>query len=79
MVLSRTISRYDSTERIANAMIDPAFRGTDIFDEQLLIEELTRDDAEKLLGSFYQDDKFVLSIVFPQDDRRQTKERTTKP
>ena len=52
VLLSRIISQYDSTERTAHAMIDSAFRGLDIFDEQLLAEEATSEDAECFSGSF---------------------------
>ncbi len=74
VLLSRIISQYDSTERTAHAMIDSAFRGLDIFDEQLLAEELTSEDAEVLLRKFYKDDKFVLSVVCPPKYTNQRKD-----
>jgi hypothetical protein len=55
-------------------MIDSAFRGLDIFDEQLLAEELTSEDAEVLLRKFYKDDKFVLSVVCPPKHTNQRKD-----
>ncbi len=68
VVLSRIIGRFDSTERIAHSMIDPAFRGIDIFEEQPVLEGLTKEDAEMLLCRFYKEDKFVLSVVLPKGD-----------
>ncbi|MGI6167769.1 MAG: EF-P 5-aminopentanol modification-associated protein YfmH [Eubacteriales bacterium] len=75
VVLSRMVGRFDSTERIANAMIASAFRGIDIFEEKKVLEGLTGEDAEMLLRKFYKEDRFVLSVVLPTGDAPDTNRR----
>lgn len=56
---------FDSTEEIANNMIDYIFEGFDLFEYGRVLESVTEDDVKALLGSMFKDEYYSMSVVYP--------------
>ena len=66
MALASDIRLFDSTWDIANAMVDNAFAGVDIFDEADLVSSVTLADVEEYLGDVCKDKNITFSTIDPQ-------------
>ncbi|MBE6589931.1 MAG: insulinase family protein [Ruminococcaceae bacterium] len=60
------IRAYDSTEEIANRLLSFVFDGMEMFDSVELLEEITPEEIEQLMRSFFREDRFVLSVIRPK-------------
>ena len=61
---------FDSTEEIANNMIDYIFEGFDLFSYGELIENVTKDDVDRLLDTMFKDEYFAMSVIYPLEEER---------
>ena len=59
---------FDSTEEIANNMIDYIFEGFDLFEYGNLIEEITSDEIISVLKSDFKDEYFTMSVIYPLEE-----------
>ena len=66
MAIASDIRMFDSTWDIANAMIDNAFAGVDVFDEADLVSSVTLDDVEEYLREVCRDKNMTFSTIDPQ-------------
>ena len=57
------IRDFDSTDDIANSLIDFAFDGAQVFEYRRAIEELTYEDVCKCLEEAFCDEYFALSVI----------------
>ncbi len=71
VMLAEYIKGFDSTEEIANSMIDFIFDGGDIFDCYQIIEQVTFADVEHLLDTAFDDDFYCLSVVYPEGRKKE--------
>lgn len=60
------VSRFDSTEEIANSLVDYAFEGIDIFDDLAVIESVSYDEVCAFFENMYHEENAAVSYVFPQ-------------
>lgn len=58
---------YDSTEDIANEMLLCALEGVDIFSQEKAMKDVTLESVEKLFVDLFQEEKYSLSIVEPEE------------
>ena len=56
---------FDSTEEIANNMIDYIFEGFDLFEYGHLIEDITADEIRELLNKMFKEEYYSMSVVYP--------------
>ena len=63
--LGDAISRFDSTEEIANSLIGYAFDGLDILNDPDIIESITFDDVVELFGKMYHEQNAAVSYMMP--------------
>jgi predicted Zn-dependent peptidase len=68
-MLAEYIKGFDSTEEIANNMIDFIFDGGDIFDCYQAIEQVTLEDVEHLLHTVFDEDFYCLSVIYPDGQK----------
>ncbi len=71
------VRAYDSTEEIANRLLSFAFDGTEMLSVAELLLEITPEETEELLRSFFFEDRFTLSVIRPlteNDDQKGTNE-----
>lgn len=61
---------FDSTEEIANNMIDYIFEGFELFEYGRVIEEITADEINELIKSQFKDEYFALSVIYPIEERK---------
>ena len=61
---------FDSTEEIANNMIDYIFEGFDLFEYGQVIEEVTADEIKSLINSEFKDEYFAMSVIYPLETER---------
>ena len=66
MAIASDIRMFDSTWDIANAMVDNAFAGVDIFDEADLVSSVTLADVEEYLADVCKDKNITFSTIDPQ-------------
>ncbi len=66
VMLAEYIKDFDSTEEIANNMIDFIFDGGDIFDCMEELERVTFEDVEHLLRTAFDEDFFCISVIRPE-------------
>ena len=69
VMLAEYIKDFDSTEEIANNMIDFIFDGGDIFDCMEALEGVTLEDAEHLLHTAFEEDFFCISVIRPKEPK----------
>ena len=56
---------FDSTEEIANNMIDYIFEGFDLFEYGRMLENVSEDDVNRLLGKMFRDEYYAMSVIYP--------------
>ena len=61
---------FDSTEEIANNMIDYIFEGFDLFEYGRMIEQITEDEINKCLKTMFKDEYFAMSVIYPVENER---------
>lgn len=61
------VSRFDSTEEIANSLIGYAFDGLDLLDDINVIESVSFDELCALFENMYLEENTAVSYVLPQD------------
>ena len=71
VMLAEYIKDFDSTEEIANNMIDYIFDGGDIFDCYEAIERVTLKDVEALLDTVFDESAFCLSVIRPEEKKEE--------
>ena len=71
VMLAEYIKGFDSTEEIANNMIDFIFDGGDIFDCYQAIEQVTLEDVEHLLHTVFDEDFYCLSVIYPDGQKQE--------
>lgn len=71
VVLAEYIKAFDSTEEIANNMIDLIFDGGDIFDCFEKLEQVSLKDVEHLLQSAFDESFFCLSVIRPEEQKKE--------
>ncbi len=62
------VRAYDSTEEIANRLLSFVFEGTEMLDAASLLLDIRIEDAERLMRSFFLEDRFVMSVIRPIED-----------
>ena len=70
MLYAEFVMDFDSTEEIANNMIDYIFEGFDLFDYGHLIEKVTKEDVDRLLDTMFMDEYFAMSVIYPIEKER---------
>ena len=70
MLYAEFVMDFDSTEEIANNMIDYIFEGFDLFSYGELIENVTKDDVDRLLDTMFKDEYFAMSVIYPLEEER---------
>jgi predicted Zn-dependent peptidase len=58
---------FDSTEEIANNLIDYVFEGFDLFEYGRVIESISADEINRLLKTEFKEEYFAMSVVYPLD------------
>ncbi|MBO4979631.1 MAG: insulinase family protein [Clostridia bacterium] len=71
VMLAEYIKDFDSTEEIANNMIDYIFDGGDIFDCYEALEGVTFEDVERLLHTAFDPSYFCLSVIRPDGQQKE--------
>ncbi len=71
VMLAEYIKDFDSTEEIANNMIDYIFDGGDIFDCYEALEGVTFEDVEHLLHTAFDESFFCLSVIRPEGQQKE--------
>lgn len=61
---------FDSTEEIANNMIDYIFEGFDLFEYGHVIESITVDEIQRLIKNQFMDEYFAMSVIYPVEERK---------
>ncbi|MBQ7292298.1 MAG: insulinase family protein [Clostridia bacterium] len=61
---------FDSTEEIANNMVDYIFEGFDLFEYAHMIENITVDEIKDLLTKMFKEEYFSMSVVYPIEEER---------
>ena len=61
---------FDSTEEIANNMIDYIFEGFDLFDYGRVLEEITAEEIKQLIKSEFNDEYYAMSVIYPLEEER---------
>lgn len=61
---------FDSTEEIANNMIDYIFEGFDLFEYGRVIDEITAEEVRNLISSEFKDEYFAMSVIYPVENER---------
>ena len=69
VILSEYIKDFDSTEEIANNMIDFIFDGGDIFDCFEELQKVTFESVEHLLQTAFDEEFFSISIIRPNGQK----------
>lgn len=64
------LREFDSTEDIANNMVDFLFDGVNMFDYPDIINSITYDDVSELLRISFERDRTALSVVSPIESAR---------
>ena len=64
------VKGFDSTDEIANNMLEFLFDGGDIFEYGDVLNAVTFEDVEKLLKSSFEEDLFAMSVVYPDSQER---------
>lgn len=64
------VKNFDSTEEIANSMIDFIFDGGDIFDFCDTLEKVSLEEVERLLSEVFVEDAFCISVIRPEKENR---------
>lgn len=73
VVYADFVMDFDSTEEIANNMIDYIFEGFDLFDYGRTIEEITCDEINALIKESFKPQYFAVSVVYPLDRKENYK------
>lgn len=73
VMLAEYIKDFDSTEEIANNMIDFIFDGGDIFDCYEELEKVSFSDVEHLLHNAFDDSFFCISVIYPEEKNKEGK------
>ncbi len=63
--LGDAISRFDSTEEIANSLIGYVFDGLDILNDPEMIDAITFEDVNKLFDEMYHEQNAAVSFMMP--------------
>ena len=71
VMLAEYIKDFDSTEEIANNMMDFIFDGGDIFDCLDALEQVTLGDVERLLQTAFDEEFFCISVIYPEDIKKE--------
>ena len=71
VMLAEYIKSFDSTEEIANNMIDFIFDGGDIFDFYEELEKVSFEDVENLLHSAFDESFFCISVIYPDGQKKE--------
>ncbi len=66
VLFAEYVKNFDSTEEIANSMIDFVFDGGEIFDYCELLEDVRFEDAVQLLDEVFADDAYCISVIYPE-------------
>ena len=61
---------FDSTEEIANNMIDYIFEGFELFEYGHIIEEITAEEIRGLIKNDFKDEYFAMSVIYPLEEER---------
>lgn len=61
------VKDFDSTEEIANNMIDFIFDGFDLFKFGDVIRIIDREYVDELLRNSFKDEYFAMSVIYPKD------------
>jgi predicted Zn-dependent peptidase len=60
---------FDSTEEIANNMMDYIFEGFEIFEYGKILEDITVDEINELVKKVFKDEYFAMSVIYPLEDK----------
>ena len=66
VLYSEYVKDFDSTEEIANNMIDFIMDGTDLLDYGEKLTSVTCEQVNALLGSVFKEDYFSISVIRPK-------------
>ena len=64
-IYAEYVMDFDSTEEIANNLIDYVFEDFDFFGYGHIIGEITSEDIYKLISEAFKDEYFSISVVYP--------------
>ena len=67
------VKDFDSTEAIANSLLDFAFDGSEIFSYTDALLGVTTHDIERLLCEVFRDEFFTLSVIYPLKAENESK------
>lgn len=65
VIFAEYVMDFDSTEEIANNLIDYVFENFDFFGYGHLINEITSDEIYKLIRDCFKDEYFAVSVIYP--------------
>ena len=60
---------FDSTEEIANNMMDYIFEGFEIFEYGKILEDITVDEINELVKKMFKEEYFTMSVIYPLEDK----------
>ena len=65
VIYAEYVMDFDSTEEIANNLIDYVFEDFDFFGYGHIIGEITSEEIYKLISEAFKDEYFSISVVYP--------------
>lgn len=63
------IRAYDSTDEIANRLLSFVFDDAEMFSYPTLLQKITREELQELLGEVYREEYRTLSVIRPQEKK----------
>ncbi|MBR6727104.1 MAG: hypothetical protein IKM08_02820, partial [Clostridia bacterium] len=69
--VAEVIKGFDSTEEIANNLLDFVLEETELFDYTEIIQSIRIEDVTQLLNEFFDPARITLSIVMPMESRQE--------
>ncbi len=64
------VKGFDSTDEIANSMLEYLFDGGDIFEHGEILKSVTLEEATVLLHRVFDENLFAMSVVYPDEAER---------
>ncbi len=64
------VKGFDSTDEIANSMLEYLFDGGDIFEHGEILKNVTLEEATALLENVFDENLFAMSVVYPDEAER---------
>ncbi len=70
VLYSDYVKGFDSTDEIANSMLEYLFDGGDVFEHGEILQSITFEDITALLNSVFDEELFAMSVVYPDEAER---------